>query len=296
LKDSVSVLDIVKGKPDVNKKNAPQLRIRVQSSFILDNFINAAATNFKDNSVFNDFIKGLQLRVNKNLTTGAGGLALFDLANTDSRLEIYYKSKTGTAIDSNVTSFNFNTAFSAASVKHNYKGTAVETQLNVPSTTYNFNFVQPLGGLKTKLTFPYIKNLITLGDITINKAELVVQVERGTDIFAPAPRLFLYRTDIADQRQLIPDVSLGLSDISLGGFYDSTKKQYKFALTAYMQDLLSGKLTQYNTFIAAIDSKASSNAGIFPSGTTVSSVVIGSGNKLAPYKMKLNIIYTKVKP
>ena len=295
LKDSIGVVDIVKGKPDVNKKNAPQLRIPIPASFILPNFLNAAATNFKDNNVFNDFIKGLHLKVNQNQTTGAGGIALFDLANTDSRLELYYKSTNGTVADSNVTSFNFNTAFTAASIRHDYAGTAVETQLNAPATTYNVNFIQPLGGVKTRLTFPYVQNLKALGDITINKAELVVQVETGTDIFAPAPRLFLYRTDIAEQRQLMPDVILGLSDISLGGFYDIPKKQYKFALTAYIQDILSGKLTQYNTFITAIDSKANSTAGLLPSATTASRVVIGSGSKTAPLKMKLNVIYTKVK-
>lgn len=295
LKDSVKVIELVKGKPDISKNKAPQIRIPISSSFIQNNFFNAAATNFATNSAFNDFIKGLQIKVNKDLTTGAGGLVTFDLANTDSRLELYYRSQNATAIDTTLTTFNLNTSFSAATFKHNYAGTAVLTQLNSPATTYDVNYIQPLGGVKTRVTFPYIQNLKSLGDITINKAELVVQVESGTDIFSPAPKLFLYRTDIAEQRQLIPDVSLGLSDISLGGFYDSAKKQYRFTLTAYMQDLLNGKLTQYNTYITAVDSKANSGTALFPSGTTVSRAVIGSGNKTAPNKMKLNIIYTKVK-
>ena len=132
-----------------------------------------------------------------------------------------------------------------------------------------------------------------MGNIVINKAELTVQIESGSDIFSPSPKLSIYHTDIADQRQLLPDVLLGLSDNSLGGFYDSTKKQYKFTLTAYMQDLLSGKLVQYNTFITAVDPKGTNNSLLSPSTSTVSRAVIGGGSTSAPIKMKLNLIYTK---
>ncbi len=293
LKDSVTVIDIVKGKPDVSKKNAPQLRIPITEAFISGNFLNGDSLAFKNNTVFNEYIKGLQISVNRTGTSGLGGIALFDVANSDSRLEIYYKNQ-NTVIDTNVVSFSFNTQFSAATVTHNYSGTSVETQLANPNTRYSVNYIQPLGGVKTRLEFPYVRNLQSLGNIIINKAELIVQVEPGTDIFSPSPRLYLYRTDIAGQRQPIPDVSLGLSDLSLGGFYDSTKKQYKFALTAYLQDILSGRLIQYDTFITAIDPRSSAGASLFPSATTASRVIIGSGSETSTAKMTLNIIYTKV--
>ena len=292
LKDSMAVTDIIKGKPDVTVKKGPQLRIPISAQFIQDNFFNKAAANFATNTAFNDMIKGLHLRVNGALTTGAGGLASFDLANTDSRLELYYKTRTATAVDTTVTTFNINTGASAATVKHDYSGTPVETQLNNPAGTFTVNYIQPLG-VKTKINFPYLQNLKSLGEITVNKAELVVKVEGGSDIFSPSPRLFIYTTDIADQRQLIPDVSLGLNERSLGGFYDTATKQYKFTLTAYVQDILSGRLKQYDKFITAVDSKATSATALFPSATTVSRAVIGSGIKNAPYTMKLNVVYTK---
>ena len=292
LKDKMVVTDIIKGKPDTAVKKDPQLRIPISAKFIRDNFFNKAATNFATNSAFNDMIKGLHLKVNGGLTTGAGGLATFDLANTDSRLEIYYKSQNATATDTTLVTFNIATGTSAATVKHDYSGTPVETQLNNPAGTYTANYIQPLG-VKTKINFPYIQNLKSLGNITINKAELVVQIEGGSDIFAPAPKLYIYRTDIANQRQLIPDVSLGLSENALGGSYDIPKKQYRFPLTAYIQDILSGRLTQYDTFITAVDAQATGSAALFPSAGTVSRAVIGSGIKNAPYSMKLNIIYTK---
>ncbi|HUH33894.1 MAG TPA: DUF4270 domain-containing protein, partial [Daejeonella sp.] len=278
LKDSVSIIQIVKGQPDITVKRGPQLRIPLSAAFIQTNFLNADSTHFKNTSAFNDFIKGLQIRVNKDLTTGAGGLATFNLADSTSRVEVYYRNQSGTTIDTTVRVFPVNTSASAATVTHSYAGTPVETQLKAPATTYEVNYIQPLGGVKTHLTFPYIENLKALGNITINKAELVVQVQTGTDIFSPSPRLFLYRTDIAGQRQLIPDVLLGISDASLGGIYIAASKQYKFTLTAYVQDLLNGKLNQYNTYITAIDSKASNDQALFPSPSTVSRVAIGSGS------------------
>jgi hypothetical protein len=294
LKDSVSIIQPIKGKPDPTVKRAPQARIPISAAFIQQKFLSADSANFKDNSAFNDFIKGLKITVNKDQTTGAGGLVTFDLADTVSRLELYYRKPSGTTVDTILTTFDLNTGPSAATIKHDYTGTPVETQLNAPATTYSVNYIQPLGGVKTRVTFPYVRNLKALGDITINKAELVVEIEAGTEIFSPAPRLYLYRTDIAEQRQLIPDVSLGLSALSLGGFYDTAKKQYRFTLTAYIQNLLNGKLTQYSTYITAVDSKASGTAAMLPSGNTVSRAVVGSGSKIAPGKMKLNIIYTKV--
>jgi hypothetical protein len=294
LKDSVTITVPVKGKADITQKRAPQVRIPINASFVQNNFFNADIANFKDNSAFNDFIKGLQIKVNKGLTTGSGGLATFDLTDTLSRLELYYHKQTGTAIDTVLTTFKINPAYTAATVIHNYNGTAVQTQLNAPATaSFNVTYIQPLGGVKTEITFPYIQNLKALGNITINKAELVVQVEIGSDIFSPAPRIYMYRTDIADQRQVLPDVALGLSDLALGGFYDSTKKQYRFTLTTYMQHLLSGRLKQYKTFITAVDSKATAQSALFPAGNTVSRAILGSDSSSSATKMKLNIIYTK---
>jgi hypothetical protein len=59
------------------------------------------------------------------------------------------------------------------------------------------------------------------------------------------------------QRQFISDFSteaaFSLTDADFGGFYDSSKNQYKFQITSYIQDILKGKLKQYDTFIAPVN-------------------------------------------
>ncbi|MHB1178290.1 MAG: DUF4270 family protein, partial [Daejeonella sp.] len=186
-RDSVKVNQIVTAKPDVIKTKAPQIRIPISAAFINSNFLNASATNFSSNELFVKFIKGLYLKINQTQSTGPGGVAFLNLADS-SRLDIYYKSKNGTATDTTVTSFPILSRAEpvVAQFSHDYTGTSVQTQLNNPSTQYDFTYVQGLGGVRTKVGFPYVEKLKDLGNITINKAELIVTVVGGTDNYKPS--------------------------------------------------------------------------------------------------------------
>lgn len=299
-KDSVKVTEIVTGKPDVQKNKAPHIRIPISSSFISGNFLNGVPANFADQTAFANFIKGLYITIDKAQTTGSGGVMYFDLTNDNSSgLEIYYKSENGTAKDTTMLNFKIQASGVtpvASNFSHNYAGTPVETQLNNPNQQFQTTYVQGLAGLRTRVNFPYLTKLKELGKITINKADLIIDVEGGTAPFTPAKRLILYRTDIANQRQQVPDLSSSdprsILEGDFGGFYNSTTKRYTFAITSYVQDIVNGKIKQYDTFIAPADFTADRATAIFPSATVASRSILGAkGN--ATYKMKLNIIYTK---
>jgi hypothetical protein len=287
LKDSVRVYELVTGKPDVQKSKAPHIRIALDPNFIKTNFLNATSTVLSSDSELNKSIKGLYLTVNKAQSTGAG-------------LEIYYKSENGALIDTTLHKFPIknNAAPVVADFKHDYTGTNIQTQLSNPNTKFDFTYVQGLGGLRTRIRFPYLDKLKNLGNITINKAELVLSVVGGMDKIKPAQRLLLYQNDIASQRQFVPDFStnpvFSMTDYDFGGYYDSTNKRYKFVITTYIQDILKGKLKQYDTFIAPISLNYNRQQGPVSSGTTATSAVIGSGKAGVSYKMKLNIIYSKI--
>lgn len=298
-KDSVKVNQIITGKADVIKSKAPQIRIPLNASFINSNFINAAATNFSTQAAFMKFIKGLQLRVNEAQSSGPGGIAFLNLTDS-SRLDIYYKNTSGTTIDTTLLSFPILNGSQpvAAQFTHDYTGTNIQTQLNNATTQYDFTYVQGLAGLRTKIRFPYIDKLKELGNITINKAELIVTVVGGTDNYIPSPRLLLYTNDIASQRQFVPDFganpAVGLADLDFGGFYDSKNKRYKFVVTTFVQDILRGRSKQYDTFLAPVSINYSRQSGPIPSGSTASRAVLGSGKSGVTYKMKLNIFYSKI--
>jgi hypothetical protein len=299
LKDSVKVTEIVAGKADIQKNKAPQVRVPLNSTFITNNFLKGAAANFASNEAFR-FIKGLYLTIDKTQSTGPGGVMFFDLSSDNaSALEIYYKSENGAAKDTTMLAFKIKASETpvAANAFHNYTGTPIQTQLNNPNQQFNVTYVQGLGGVRTKVNFPYLASLKALGNITINKAELVIDVEGGAAPFTPAQRLILYRTDIANQRQSVPDLSSvdprGLVlESQFGGLYDSVNKRYQFSITSYIQDIISGKIQQFDTFIAPADVSDDRVRAIFPSAITAGRSILGAkGNPV--YKMKLNIIYTK---
>ena len=300
IKDSIRITEIITGKPDIQKTKAPQIRIPIGSSFINTNFLNANASNFSTEDLFRKFIKGLYLKVNQAQSTGPGGIAFFNLSDS-SRLEVYYKSKNGTAIDTTRVTFPIRSSSTpvAAEFKHDYSGTPVQTQLANTSVQYDVNYMQGLAGLRTRIRFPYLDKLKSQGNITINKAELIVSVEGGTDSYKPASRLLMYRTDIANQRQLLPDFStdpaVSMTDLSFGGFYDAANKRYKFVITTYIQDILKGKLKQYDAFLAPVSFNYNRSSGPVVSGTTAARTAIGSGKGGVTYKMKLNIVYSKIK-
>lgn len=299
IKDSVKVTEIVTGGADIQKNKAPHIRIPINSSFITSNFLNATTNTLSSNALLNKELKGFYLTINKAQSTGAGGIAFFNLTDS-SRLEVYYKNQNGAVIDTTMHKFPIvnNSVPVIADFKHDYTGTNIPNSLNKTSTQLDFTYVQGLAGLNTKIRFPYIEKLKSLGNITINKAELVVYVVGGTDTFKPASRLIMYRNDIANQKQFIPDFStdqsVSLTDLEFGGFFDPTNKRYKFLITTYIQDILKGKIKQYDTFIAPVEVGFNRAGGISASGNTAGQSVIGSGKSGVSYKMKLNIIYSKI--
>lgn len=237
----------------------------------------------------------------------------FDLTSSTSAsgLMLYYRKQnatTATATDTVSVNFPINASSGpvAASVKHTYLSN-VQVQLDNPDTQYPVTYLNSLAGLRNKLSFPYLGNLKTaIGKIVVNKAELVIDLSSGTDVapFRAASRLALYRYDIAGQRKNLPDNDVGdgyytagdarASATVFGGYFDSVNKRYVFGITAYIQDLLSGKTEDYGTFLAVSPYSTFTYLNTFNVG---SRAVIGSykknpsaGDKL----IKLNVYYTKI--
>lgn len=294
--DSTSITAIIKGGPDKPAtKVAPQIRIRLSSDFINNYFLSAnAKSKLTNNATFSAFLKGLFVTINKNGSTGAGGIIFFNLQSTVSALEVYYKTPNGSAIDTNVATFK---AVGASQIKHS-RGTIIQAQLNNPNPDPPVVYVQPLAGLRTKLHFPFIKGLKKDGNISVNKAELVVTVTDADDnIFKPAPRLTLYQLDIAGQRKPVPDNAIGIDNRFLderifGGFYNATTKTYTFNITSYIQDLINKPIDQYDTFIAPIDLPLTGRSNISPAATTAARAILGGKNH-PQSPIKLKITYTR---
>jgi hypothetical protein len=290
------ITDIVSGKADTLVSVTAQMRIKLDPSFI-QNTILKDTSILKNNAFFTAAFKGLHVSVNKDKTTGSGGIAFFAMSGSSSNLQIYYTRQNATSVtvrDTVAANFPIITSSNpvAATVKHSYS-TNVATQLANPAVQYPVTYLQGLAGLRNKISFPHLSSFIkNLGSkIVINKAELVIDLSAGTDVspFVPAPRLALYTYDIAGVRANIKDNAISTTS-TYGGFYDSTNKNYTFVVTSYLQQLIDGNAIDYGTFLST---SSSTEFDLTPPVTSAARSVIGSFAN-PTNKVKLNIYYTKI--
>jgi len=318
-KTPVKVWDIVTGKADTIVTLPPHLRIKLSNDFIKNNIVTLDSAKRSKNGKFTAVFKGLHVQVNKANSTGKGGIMFFDFTGANANVQIYYKRQNAsstTETDTVAVSFPIasTTGPIAATVTHDYTGTPVKTQLDAPNpaTPYNVTYLQALAGVRNKISFPSLSKFIerakggnAKAKIVINKAELVVNLNNGTDVapFMPAARLALYRLDIAGQRANIPDNDAPTqtsgdpyryagSELAFGGFYDTTNKRYVFTVTSYLQDLVDGRTEDYGTYLAA---SSLTEFNIAPAISSSARSVINTKSPATGNKgIELKIYYTKV--
>lgn len=221
-------------------------------------------------------------------------------------LSVYYRTINGTTIDT--LTANMPISKMAAAITHTYS-TTIQTELNNTTSSRGTIYLQGLSGLRAKVSFPNL--LVNLrsnlakkdSDIILNRAELVLTPQPGSFIpYRPIPRLTMYRLDIAHQRAYVEDATTSADPRSggpgvFGGVYNPATNQYIFVITAYMQDLLFNKTTDFGTYIAPVDTSSVTSTAV-PVAATVSvvgrTVAGGGANKSSPYQIRLNIIYTKI--
>ena len=298
--DSVKVLQIVTGAKDTIKKLQPQIRIPVNTAFAKNNILLTDSSKLIGTEAFKRYFKGLYLTFDKAQTTGGPG-GNFYLLTDSCALNIYYKntSSTGT-IDTVMASFPASGNY-AAQIKHDYTGTVIPVALsNVKSS--GTVYLQGLAGLRSKIAFPSLATNVKklLGNAALNRAELIITPVAGTQIypFLPAPKLTMYRYNVAKQRVLIPDANsndprfISLLSYGFGGLYNPNKNEYHFVITGYIQDLLSGKTIDYGTFLAPSDIYNTTSVEYSTGSAYSAGRLVAGGDKTSAYRMKLNIIYT----
>lgn len=305
--DSVKVSQLITGAPDTVKKLPAQIRIPLNTSFARNNILLTDSLKLIGTEAFKRYFKGLYLTFDKAQTTGGAG-GNFYLLTDSCALNIYYKNTSSAGvIDTVMASFPASGNY-ASQIKHDYTGTDIPAALSSTAKTSGTIYLQGLAGLRAKISFPSLATNVKqqIGNAALNRAELIVTPVAGTRLypFLPAPRLTMYRYNIAKQRTYIPDAnpipypnpgsdrrSLTPYPLVFGGFYDKTKNEYHFIITGYIQDLILGKTIDYGTFLAPADlyntTVEYATGSVYSAGR-----LVAGGDKTSAYKMKLNIIYT----
>ena len=242
--------------------------------------------SFADNDAFLSFLKGFYITT-ETITLGSS-ILYFDLESPLTKLTLYYSNiPKGDCCPENF-SFDFEINDNSARINHfdhDYSGTPILSSDFILGDA--LVYVQAMAGVKTKILFPYLKNWVASQKIAVNKAELVLSIEGGTDGTYETPeKLFLLGIDSLGETYGITDLFEGES--YFGGTYNSMNKEYRFNIARHVQEILNGSKTNDGLYLIILNTLESSGSAV--SANRV--VLKGGGNPTA--KMKLNLTYTKL--
>ncbi|SMO58308.1 protein of unknown function [Solitalea koreensis] len=279
----IYVQDIRVGKIDTIKKDVAQIRVPLDLNFAKNVFVNADSSVYLTQAAFTAYFKGIKVKIDNTQTTGSGGLVYLNtspaVADGGARIQFYYK----TAKDTASVLFRIN---SAVAQTNHFTHTYTPELTNALSAGPNLQkaYIQSMAGIRTKISFPYLKNIAKNKKLLINKAELIFTVVGGTDP-APLRRIYINRgqnnkgeyIQIADGNATDPRF---IND--MGGYYNSTTKTYHLNLVRFVRDIIEGKTDDTNLYLT-VDNPAIDGGRV---------VLAGSGS--ADSKPKLSIIYSDI--
>jgi hypothetical protein len=266
---------------------APHLRIKLKQSFAQKFANNSGSSTFANNDNFKSFFKGLYIKTDNIPVVEKGAILYFQLLHPISKLTLYY-TNTSTNERSSV-DFVINETcarFNKFRQNHNHSSSTnmVYTHLNDSIAGENSVYVQSMGGLKSKIYFPFLKNLSTNNKILINQAQLVLSMkEEGTytNRFQSHSKLSLAAAREDGTNAIMIDQLEG--DAYFGGTYNSANKQYVFNITRHLQRVLNGQTSDFGLFV-------------LPAGGAITGnrTVLHGSDKNNPKHIKLILTYTKL--
>lgn len=283
--DTLRIKAIVDGKPDTITRVLPQLRVPINTNYIRS-LLFTSELRTESNNAFQSYAKGFYITLDKTGTTGVGGVLGMGTPDT---LQVYIRVDNAGEIDTTIVPIPITRRI--AEIKHTYS-TAVEAVLADQTTPNTRAYIQGMAGLRVKVNFP---DLSKLKNVIISRAELVI-TPLSTTQFAPLPRLMMYKYDLAKQRTFIEDAvdtRTGYAGL-FGGFLNAPiKNEYRFLVTTYIQNLVTGKTKDYGTYIGAANETVPTSVDYSPLAYPIERTILAGKN--SPFRVKLNIIYTDIK-
>lgn len=261
----------------------PQLRIRLSDEFG-NSLLNAPDYATDSVSGFLDYMKGLYIRPEP--VSAGGAIVFFDLLALPSRLTLYFKNDEGERksymflINAQCARFmNFN---------HDYTlgDPAFIAQLNGDTLLGSEQFyVQSLGGIEARISFPYIKDWVKDQSIALNEAKLVFNNSDTASSLIPPTELFFFVLKEDGSLGFVPDQFEGTR--YFGGYYQKNSGEYFFRITQKLQKMLTG--TDDNTSF----SMGVSGASLIPNRVVFNGYNPENADQFNK-RIKLKIIYTKI--
>lgn len=214
---------------------AAHLRLRLTDEFG-NRLLHLTQSQLVNATAFQNAFYGLCVRA-EALGNRTGNLCYISLTSAMSGLTLYYKvghaRKSYTfPISSDCVRYNFYT--------HDYTLGDMDFQRQVlqGDTTLGTQtlYLQPTGGVKTRVTFKDLKQAFEGKNVIINRAELVLtNVSADEDYFFQPYNLGLQVVNADGTTTYTPDDATLTSSSYFGGIYDEKTKEYRFRITNYVQ-------------------------------------------------------------
>jgi hypothetical protein len=302
---TVSLFDIVRSQYDstlvAGVKRAPHLRMRINDALMNELINNTGTTKYTNTAAFLAYFNGIYIETDNTGNT----IPYFRLDGSDNFtraniLMYYHTINSGGAItDTLSVAYPFDPASTSGAktaffsrIRRDYTGTAAQAMFNSPASTDNPVILQNLPGAAIEIVIPNIKNLpISI----VNKAELLVtQIASPMDaVFSMPTRIYPKVIDengrpqvIADRLPLTSAYPLVLIDgvvrnVNMGGLIVN---QYVVNFPRELQNAIVNRKKELRLRLNGTQNYLGAYR----------LVAAGSSYSQPSYKMKLNVVYTKL--
>ncbi len=268
---------------------SPHIRINLSelTSEFGDKFLSTPLNILQDNDLFMDYIYGLGIIADP--VNEAGSVLYFNLLGTRSDLTIYYHNDASAGIVYSMDLYDSTYHFNNFD-HYNYQDASPEFKAQVLEGNAALGeeniYVQALGGVYTKINFPFIKNLKTIGKLAINAAELTIKSAEENNGNKAPDRLTLVEIN-SDGTPSDAIIDLYEGEDYFGGYYDTLNKEYKFQIARYIQQLITKDSTDYGVYLK-----------VYGSATQGGQFILKGTNPALPTpysnRLKLKVTYTVI--
>lgn len=267
---------------------SPHLRVRLSQEFG-QQLVDRSANWYTDEDILEEFY-GLCIKAVSSNSTGC--LFTCNMTSSLTGLIIYFHLN-----DEPDLAFNYTFRSSSSGITYNnydHFGYADACQdlrrqiIDHDSTSVSQLYVQAMAGVRTKISFPYIRQKFASLDnrVVINRAELIISNHNPSEpIFTHPTSLSIQGVKSDGSLVYLPDDDAISSDGFFGGTYNSTTGEYRIRITKYIQQLILNQGNYANYFYVTVKgSGVHANRLIFHSSTPE----LSAENK----SLRLEIAYT----
>ncbi len=272
--------------------NVYTLKIKLDNT-LAEKLVSADSLDLVDNDAFLAYFKGLVVET-EEVTDSGSILSLARALNTgsstiSSTLSLYYRLNEEDTVSSAFNYYITDNSATASRYRHDYTSAPFYASLNQEENTDTLVYVQPLGGIRSKIIIPELEQWKDSIGIILNKASLTFYADTLASDYRnyelPGSLLLTYENEVGEES--------GIEDYeekyraTYGGFLsaktdeDAIDYVYSFSITRHLENIINGELEHKAFYLSASNPKSDPNRVVLK-GTNSSKSI------------KLEVIYSKM--